>query len=165
MAKDWRLWAGWGLLAALFAIVQFAKELWLWLAYRAYYALFWRPIGAPLEYLEKRIGWQVYHGEFWGKVLYSALVLVVMVASIWFFGRNRAERKLCYSLLTLAWGVTIAANVGSKLLQSHWLQTFSRDTLEVLTSPFPVIFMLPMLVLYRKTATGATKAAGTRGRS
>ena len=150
-------WLAWLLLAVLFLLTQFAREINQSLAEVWYRALFFRPLGAPLEWLERHTGFQAYHARFLAKFTYTVLIAAGMVATLWFFTRDKGEKKVAFYLLAAGAAGTVVLNVMGKVLGVAWLQTFSRDTLEVLTSPFPVLFLLPVLILYRNTRQGPLK--------
>jgi hypothetical protein len=89
---------------------------------------------------------------FWTKIVYSVAVCMFIALCLWLASRTRGELRV----VTLLFGAALASvpvmNILAKLTHFTWLETFSRDTLEFVVSPLPVLFLIPVLVLYRKTA-------------
>jgi hypothetical protein len=138
----------------LFILTQFSGPIVYNLALAAYQVLLVRLFGAPAQWLAAHTGFNTYDAFFWAKLVYTLLIAAAMVAALWFYSRNKQEFLLSLWLIGGALGAVVLANIASKVLKSYWLQTFSRDMLEVLTSPFPVLFLIPVLILYRSTAQG-----------
>lgn len=150
-----RIWGAALAVTGLFGLVQFSRPIVYDLALFCYQVLLIKLFGRPAQWLAKATGFNAYDAFFWAKIIYTLLMAGLMVAALWLYSRSRSERKLVFSLLGGAAGVVLLANIGSKITGSHWLQTFSRDTLEMLTSPFPVLFLIPVLILYRNTENKA----------
>jgi hypothetical protein len=136
---------------ALFAIMQFSRPIVYQLALAAYQVLLLKVIGRQAQWLHAATGFNTYDAFFWAKIVYTVLIGIFMVGALWFYSRSKSEFKLSMVLVGSGLGVSILSNVASKVLNSYWLATFSRDMLEVLTSPFPVLFLIPVLILYRNT--------------
>jgi len=150
-------WLAAAFVVVLFAITQFSQPIIYNLALGAYQVLLIKVFGRPAQWLAKATGFNAYDAFFWAKIVYTVLMGAVMVTALWIYAHSFREFRLCLVLLGAGLGVSIVANVASKVLNSYWLQTFSRDMLEVLTSPFPVLFLIPVLILYRNSSTGAVR--------
>jgi hypothetical protein len=137
---------------ALFALTQFSKPILYNMALVAYQVLLIRIFGAPAQWLAAHTGFNTYDAFFWAKFVYTLIMAGTMAIALWFYAQNKREFRLCLILAGSALGSVVVANIASKVLRSHWLETFSRDMLEVLTSPFPVLFLIPVVILYRNTS-------------
>jgi len=146
-----RAWATGFWVGVLFLLTQFSASVVFRLSYGAYKLLFISAIGIPAKWVAQATGFNTYTGFFWGKVFYTLLILGSMAAALYSYARNKREFQLCMGLVGIALACVVVSNVASKVLHSFWLQTFSRDMLEVLTSPFPVLFLIPVVILYRNT--------------
>lgn len=155
LSNTQRTWGTALAVTGLFGLVQFSRPIVYNLALFCYQVLLIKLFGRPAQWLAKATGFNAYDAFFWAKILYTVLIAALMIAAVGLYGRSRRERKLAFTLLGAATGVVVLANIGSKITGSRWLQTFSRDTLEMLTSPFPVLFLIPVLILYRNTQNKA----------
>jgi hypothetical protein len=99
--------------------------------------------------LQDLSGYKVYHPMFWSKIVYSAGLIVLMVSALLAYTRTGRERVLSFGLIGIALILTLLVNAIGKVASNQWLETFSRDTFEFILSPLTVIFILPVLLLYR----------------
>jgi hypothetical protein len=139
------------LVLVLFGLTQFSRSIVYALALACYQVLLNKAFGRPAQALAAATGFNAYDAFFWAKIIYTGIMAVVMIAALRTYSYSKAEFKVSMALLGAACGMAVLTNVASKVFHSGWLQTFSRDILEVLTSPFPVLFLIPVLILYRNT--------------
>ena len=137
------------MLLAVFVFFQFSREF-----SRVFYTLFYhilsyKPIGRVVYSVQLAIGYQVYSPAFWSKILYSVLLMGMVGFCLWLFARNHGEARFMIGMVALALGGSILLNMLGKLSGSVWVETLSRDSFEFILSPLPVVFLLPVLQLYR----------------
>ena len=149
-----------GMLLAVFVFFQFSREL-----SRAFYTLFYhiltyKPIGRVVYSVQLAIGYQVYSPAFWAKIVYSGLLMGLVGVCLWLFARNRGEARFMVGMVAAALAGAVVLNLLGKLTGSSWVETLSRDSFEFILSPLPVVFLLPVLQLYRMGNRG--KHVGVR---
>ena len=137
------------MLLVVFMLFQFSRELSKLFFTLFYHILSYKPIGRVVYSVQLAIGYRVYHPAFWAKIAYSSLLMALTAFCLWLFARNRREARFMIGMVVLALGANILLNVLAKLIGNEWMQTISRDGFEFILSPLPIVFLLPVLQLYR----------------
>ena len=129
-------------------LYQFSKEIFEWARPLVYQFYFTGPGSFILTVFKEKLHFSADNPDFFIKIIFSVLYIL---SYLWFMGLYfgfRSIRPLLISVFAGFLVISIGLNVLGKVMKIESAVLLSRNTNDLMVSPFMLVFLFPVVKLY-----------------
>jgi hypothetical protein len=133
---------------AWLALYQFSKEIFVWARPLVYEFYFTAPGKLLLIVFKDTLHFTADNPDFWIKILFSLCYIISYLVFMGLYFGFREIRPLLISVFAGFLVLSIGLNVLGKVMHIESAVLLSRNTNDLMVSPFMLVFLFPVVKLY-----------------
>jgi hypothetical protein len=129
-------------------LYQFSKEIFIWARPIVYNFYFTAPGSFLLSIFKEKLHFTADNPDFWIKIIFSVSYIL---SYLWFMSLYFGFKEIKPLLVTVFAGfliLTIGLNIAGKVFHIESAVLLSRNTNDLMVSPFMLVFLFPVVKLY-----------------